>query len=45
MDWSALEVGYVVSAYAISAVGVLGMIGWCLWRGKVAAAALRKRND
>ena len=44
MDWTAAEAGYVIAAYAVSALGILGLILWCLLRDIIAAAKLRKRQ-
>ena len=36
MDWSAPHFGFVVAAYAASAVGILGLIVWLVRRDALA---------
>jgi heme exporter protein CcmD len=44
MDWHADHAGYVVAAYAIVAVVLVGVLGRTLLKAKSLKAALREMN-
>jgi len=45
MDWNNTNAGYVIAAYAISAISILGLVIWCLAKDRAAQAALMKIKE
>jgi heme exporter protein CcmD len=44
VNWDAAHAGFVLSAYVISAVAIVGLIAWVLWRDGKARSELRRQD-